>query len=80
MRVLSALVKEGKIRYIGLSNETPWGTMKCLQLAQQHGLERIISVQNPYNLLNRVVEVGLARCCCANRWGCWPTRHWRLVC
>jgi aryl-alcohol dehydrogenase-like predicted oxidoreductase len=60
LRVLSALVNEGKIRYIGLSNETPWGTMKCLQLAQQHGLERIISVQNPYNLLNRVVEVGLA--------------------
>jgi aryl-alcohol dehydrogenase-like predicted oxidoreductase len=60
LRVLGALVREGKIRYIGLSNETPWGTMKCLQLAEQLGLPRIISVQNPYSLLNRTTEVGLA--------------------
>jgi len=60
LRVLGELVREGKIRYIGLSNETPWGTMKCLQLAEQLGLPRIVSVQNPYSLLNRSVEVGLA--------------------
>jgi len=60
LRVLGELVREGKIRYIGLSNETPWGTMKCLQLAEQLGVPRIISVQNPYSLLNRSVEVGLA--------------------
>ncbi|MDA0423775.1 aldo/keto reductase, partial [Stutzerimonas frequens] len=60
LRVLGELVQEGKIRYIGLSNETPWGTMKCLQLAEQLGLPRIVSVQNPYSLLNRTAEVGLA--------------------
>lgn len=60
LRVLGALVKEGKIRHIGLSNDTPWGTMTCLRLAEQLGLPRIVSVQNPYSLLNRSVEVGLA--------------------
>lgn len=60
LRVLGELVREGKIRHIGLSNETPWGTMKCLQLAEQLGLPRIVSVQNPYSLLNRTAEVGLA--------------------
>ncbi|GLS82421.1 NADP(H)-dependent aldo-keto reductase [Paraferrimonas haliotis] len=57
---LSDLVKQGKVRYLGISNETPWGAMKYLQLAQQHGLERIVSIQNPYNLLNRSFEMGLA--------------------
>lgn len=60
LSVLGELVAEGKIRHIGLSNETPWGTMKCLQLAEQLGLPRIVSVQNPYSLLNRSAEVGLA--------------------
>lgn len=60
LSVLGELVQEGKIRYIGLSNETPWGTMKCLQLADALGLPRIQSVQNPYSLLNRTAEVGLA--------------------
>ncbi len=60
LQVLGELVAEGKIRHIGLSNETPWGTMKCLQLAEQLGLPRIVSVQNPYSLLNRTAEVGLA--------------------
>lgn len=57
---LSGLVKAGKVRAIGLSNETPWGAMKFLQLAEQLGLARIASVQNPYSLLNRSYEVGLA--------------------
>lgn len=60
LRVLGELVQEGKIRHIGLSNETPWGTMKCLQLAEQLGVPRILSVQNPYSLLNRTLEIGLA--------------------
>ncbi len=60
LAVLGELVAEGKIRHIGLSNETPWGTMKCLQLAEQLGLPRIVSVQNPYSLLNRTAEIGLA--------------------
>lgn len=60
---LSALqdeIKQGRIRYIGLSNETPWGTMKFLQLAEQMGLEKFVSVQNPYNLLNRTYEIGMS--------------------
>ncbi|MGB2079546.1 MAG: aldo/keto reductase, partial [Vibrio sp.] len=60
LEALSELVKAGKVRYIGVSNETPWGVMKLLHLAQMHGLERIISIQNPYNLLNRSFEVGLS--------------------
>ena len=57
---LSNEVKKGRIRHIGLSNETPWGTMKFLQIAEKLGLEKVVSVQNPYNLLNRTYEVGLA--------------------
>ncbi|MGH8433427.1 MAG: NADP(H)-dependent aldo-keto reductase [Pseudomonas sp.] len=60
LEVLAEQVKAGKIRHIGLSNETPWGTMKCLQLAESHGSPRAVSIQNPYNLLNRTFEVGLA--------------------
>ncbi len=52
--------KAGKIRFIGLSNETPWGVMECLRLAREKSLPRIVSIQNPYNLLNRTYEVGLA--------------------
>lgn len=60
LEALADLVDAGKIRAVGLSNETPWGTMKFLSLADQKGLPRIASVQNPYNLLNRTYEVGLA--------------------
>jgi aryl-alcohol dehydrogenase-like predicted oxidoreductase len=60
LEVLDCLVKAGKVRYIGLSNETPWGTMRFLQLAEQRGWPRAVSIQNPYNLLNRSFEVGLA--------------------
>jgi len=58
--VLGEQVKAGKIRHIGVSNETPWGVMRFLQAAEQFGLPRIVSIQNPYNLLNRSYEVGLA--------------------
>jgi len=57
---LKELVEAGKIRAVGLSNDTPWGVMKCLELAGRLGLPRVASVQNPYNLLNRTFEVGLA--------------------
>lgn len=60
LAALDELVKEGKIRHVGLSNETPWGAMECLRLAREKGLPRIVSVQNPYNLLNRSYEVGMA--------------------
>ncbi|PWQ98896.1 NADP(H)-dependent aldo-keto reductase [Leucothrix arctica] len=60
LETLSDLVKQGKIRSVGLSNETPWGTMRHLQLADKFGLARVASVQNPYSLLNRSYEVGLA--------------------
>lgn len=60
LHTLAGLVEAGKIRHIGVSNETPWGVMQYLMLASQHGLPRIASIQNPYSLLNRSFEVGLA--------------------
>jgi aryl-alcohol dehydrogenase-like predicted oxidoreductase len=60
LRALGDLVAAGKVRQIGVSNETPWGVMRFLQLSEQHGLPRVVSIQNPYNLLNRSFEVGLA--------------------
>ncbi|WP_165667261.1 NADP(H)-dependent aldo-keto reductase [Metapseudomonas otitidis] len=60
LEALAEQVKAGKIRYVGLSNETPWGTMTFLHLADRLGLPRAVSIQNPYNLLNRTFEVGLA--------------------
>ena len=60
LEALSEQVRAGKIRYIGVSNETPWGVMRYLQLAEKHDLPRIVSIQNPYSLLNRSFEVGLA--------------------
>lgn len=60
LRVLDGFIAAGKVRYIGLSNETPWGLMSFLNVAERCGLPRIVSIQNPYNLLNRSFEVGLA--------------------
>lgn len=60
LRALTDLVKAGKVRTIGVSNETPWGVMTYLTLARELGLERIVSIQNPYSLLNRSYEIGLA--------------------
>lgn len=58
--VLDDLVKEGKIRTIGISNETAWGCAEYLRAANEQGAARIVSVQNPYNFLNRTYEIGLA--------------------
>lgn len=60
LSALKEAVDAGKIRTIGLSNETPWGTMTCLRLAETMNLPRVVSVQNPYNLLNRSYEIGMA--------------------
>ncbi|HSH30670.1 MAG TPA: NADP(H)-dependent aldo-keto reductase [Thiohalobacter sp.] len=60
LEALARQVEAGRIRHIGISNETPWGTMRYLQLAEARGWPRIVSIQNPYSLLNRSFEVGLA--------------------
>lgn len=59
LEALGRLVKAGKVRHVGLSNETPWGVAEFVRLAEQHGLPRIVSVQNPYTLVNRSVDNGL---------------------
>lgn len=60
LQALHSFVQQGKIRHIGISNETPWGTQAYLRLAEAQGLTRIVSIQNPYNLLNRSYEIGMA--------------------
>ena len=57
---LKKFIDSGKIRYVGLSNETPWGVSKFLEISKEKNLPRMMSVQNPYSLLNRSYEVGLA--------------------
>lgn len=59
LQALAGLVKAGKVRHIGLSNETPWGLGEFVRLAEQHGLPRVASVQNPYALVNRSLDNGL---------------------
>ena len=60
LEALAELVQEGKVRTIGLSNETPWGTMRFIAAANALGLPRVVSIQNAYNLVNRGFETGLA--------------------
>lgn len=60
LRALEDLVRAGKIRHIGLSNETPWGVAQFLKYSDELGLSRVVSIQNPYNLLNRTYESGLS--------------------
>jgi aryl-alcohol dehydrogenase-like predicted oxidoreductase len=60
LSVLAEFVKAGKVRHIGVSNETPWGVAQFLRAAERLGLPRIVSIQNPYNLLNRTFETGLS--------------------
>jgi aryl-alcohol dehydrogenase-like predicted oxidoreductase len=59
LQALAGLVKAGKVRHIGLSNESPWGLMEFLRVAELHNLPRVVSVQNPYALVNRAVDNGL---------------------
>ena len=67
---LKKFIEQGKIRYVGLSNETPWGVMNYLQLAKDKGLPRMMAIQNPYSLLNRSYEVGLAEVSIRENIGC----------
>ena len=60
VETLNAFIKQGKIRHFGLSNETPWGTMRYINEAEKKGLQGPITVQNPYSLLNRTYESGLS--------------------
>lgn len=64
LKGLERLVASGKVRYVGVSNETAWGTMRYLMLAEAGLGPRIVSIQNPYNLLNRSFEAGLAEVAC----------------
>lgn len=60
LAALADFVEAGKIRHIGISNETPWGIAEYLRQSEKHDLPRIVSIQNPYNLLNRTFEIGCA--------------------
>jgi aryl-alcohol dehydrogenase-like predicted oxidoreductase len=58
--VINDIIQSGKVRHFGLSNETPWGTMTFVKLAEQNHYPKPVSIQNPYNLLNRTFEIGLS--------------------
>ncbi|VCU68308.1 General stress protein 69 [Pigmentiphaga humi] len=60
LSVLQEFVQAGKVRHIGVSNETPWGVAQFLKLSETRGLPRIASIQNPYSLVNRIYEIGLS--------------------
>src|SRR5574343_1846437 len=63
LEALAKLVREGKVRHIGLSNETPYGVHEFVRLAEEHGLPRVATVQNPYCLINRTWENALDETC-----------------
>ena len=69
LKALKKFVDQGKIKYIGVSNETPWGLSKFLEVAEQLKLPKIVSVQNPYNLLNRAYDIGMSEISCRERVG-----------
>ena len=60
LKTLKKFIDQGKIKYIGLSNETPWGFSKFLEIAKEQKLPRVVSVQNPYSLINRSYEIGMS--------------------
>ncbi|WP_134388403.1 aldo/keto reductase [Flavobacterium psychrophilum] len=63
LTVFDELIKEGKIKHLGVSNENPWGVMRFLMQSEKHNLPKIATIQNPYSLLNRLFEVGLSEIC-----------------
>ena len=69
LKALKKFVDQGKIRYVGVSNETPWGLSKFLEISQALKLPRIVSVQNPYNLLNRAYDIGMSEISCRENVG-----------
>ncbi len=60
LQSLEKFIKDGKIRYIGMSNETPYGLSKYLEISKNKNLPRMMSVQNPYSLVNRTYEIGMS--------------------
>ena len=60
LEALNKFIKSGKIRYIGMSNETPYGMSRYLEISKNKGAPRMMSVQNPYNLVNRTYEIGMS--------------------
>ena len=60
LKVLKKFIDQGKIRFIGISNETPWGFSKFLEISKEQKLPRVMSVQNPYSLVNRSYEIGMS--------------------
>ena len=80
LSVLQDFVREGKVRHVGVSNETPWGVAQFLKHAENQGLPRIVSIQNAYSLLNRVFESGLSEFRATKTWACWPIRRWPWAC
>lgn len=69
LETLGSMVKSGKVRHVGLSNETPWGLGEFVKLARQHGLPEPVSIQNAYNPINRVFEYGLSEACLREKVG-----------
>ncbi|WNM19785.1 aldo/keto reductase [Flavobacterium capsici] len=69
LTIFDRLIKEGKVKHIGVSNENPYGVMKFLSESDKHNLPRIVSIQNPYSLLNRLFEVGLSELCMREKVG-----------
>ena len=67
---LQKFIDQGKIRHVGLSNETPWGVMNYLKLSRDKSLPRMMSIQNPYSLLNRTYEIGLSEISIRETIGC----------
>lgn len=63
LSVFDGLIKEGKIKHIGISNEAPWAVMKYISESEKYNLPKIATIQNPYSLLNRLFEVGLSEIC-----------------
>ncbi len=80
LEALDRLVQAGKVRAIGLSNETPYGVHEFVRLAEQHGLPRVATVQNPYCLINRTSRTRWTKRCTGWKCRCWPTRRWALAC
>ena len=69
LEALEKFIQNGKIRYIGMSNETPYGLSKYIELSKNKKLPRMMSVQNPYNLVNRTYEIGMAEISIRERCG-----------
>ena len=67
---LNRYIDKGKIRYVGLSNETPWGVLNYLKISKEKNLPRMMSIQNPYSLLNRSYEIGLSEVSIREEIGC----------